>query len=251
MSSERTILFATRWSLVLCAFTSIVLVASLYWMASNLVLGIAGLPGQSMSLAEDIKRLEDVEVLRKVCVPLAEAMDSTYKARQDGAKFVLVGAGFLIVASGIGFLLSARLLRLVLGSGEATANSGSRLADKVFGFLLRALKGELRLWTAFWVIYVLPPVIYTGVAWGLKGMVSFKPEMLNLLILALVFATAVVQLIFSMIVVWRSAANADKKIWGILARGVVVLHSLYFAGRVSIGAWILGSAYWPFLLNGS
>ena len=85
--------------------------------------------------------------------------------------------------------------------------------------LTRLLKGETKLWKAYWLFYCLPLWIFNGIF--LSASQSFYSEApLITLILLLIYGFFEILAPYA---VWRCAHNCESKDWRSIARGVIVL----------------------------
>jgi hypothetical protein len=105
-------------------------------------------------------------------------------------------------------------------------------APRRANFLKRVWRGEEKLWMAFWVCgflgSILVQILIMALAFlGFAGIIAGA-------VLLLAFA------IWNLVAVWRSAWNAGAKIWGILARILVVLaipgYAIFIIGMFGVGA---------------
>lgn len=111
------------------------------------------------------------------------------------------------------------------------------------GFIDLALKGQLPLWKAFWLVF-LPAllVLYLTYVASLWALLNLNP-MANIATFALSFSIIALLVIASAcFIVWRNSGNSSARAWKYLARIFVAVHFLWYAQRVA-GLWLVVSPY--------
>ena len=89
-------------------------------------------------------------------------------------------------------------------------------------FFVRCWRGNARLWQAFWLVGVLGKLLVVTVTFIAAYMfmgVPYEDILVYLLFVPLLGG----YLLFASVSVWRCAPNSSHPIWGIGARGVVIL----------------------------
>lgn len=88
-------------------------------------------------------------------------------------------------------------------------------------FLIRFVRGDERLWKAYWLVGVLG-------SWAVSAMVVLLVDA-GFLLWQLGIGAAIVYALYATVVIWRCAPNAGWKGWGLIARATLVL-SFVLAG---------------------
>lgn len=102
--------------------------------------------------------------------------------------------------------------------------------------LLSYLKGEEKLWKAFWIFGVLIPILLDLLT-GLVGVFFKSPYFLSLML-----TITTVSLAYGILATWQCASNCNKRLWMWLARMTVILFIifiLFYAWNMSINKYIL------------
>jgi len=204
-----------------------ILVALAVWAFISAVLSLlivkivytATLPTSLTNITSEINRIQDLTTLKKISVLLA---DSITAEKEAGWLLVSWGLWFVATWSTI-FGIATMFLYRQLITTKATEDSHPKET-----MLDLALTGKLKLWQAFWGLYVALPMaasfaVYEVLAF-LKGIHIIEPTKVADLILTPLSYSAVLVIFWGgAIVTWRCSANTTHKALCYLARVAVVL----------------------------
>lgn len=188
------------------------------------------------NFAEDIGNINDLAVLKSICVPLAEEYFSkmnAFRATSKWGPLFLTISGFL--CSSIGVYLYRQLGREKLEQSQENAHEPDRLKSVIE----QVISGELKLWKAFWFLYVPVPIIcglsitlLLGITKNIGDADSFGFDVF--MFLPIILAAAFIPVFLVAIVTWRCAANTSHKVWFYVTRGLILLYAVALLTKLAL-----------------
>lgn len=232
-----------RLSFVLSGLSSLILASACYWLLFNSIIETAAFPGKYIALGKQLQQITDPEVYQKVCHSLVDNLDGAEMAFHSAGEMIRAASTFLIVGSGLVFLLSLRLLRATSAQPSMGENHSGRpgMVGRGIDFLIDAWEGKLKLRQAFWGLHVLSTIAGGLVVILLAKQIDKSSGMVSLLYISLLLGALLVLYIFGLSAVWKNARNVQRKLFFWIARVVVFVEAL--AMSVKVAAAVL--TMWP------
>jgi hypothetical protein len=211
---------------VLCALFSIAGVISLL---SYSVAQYTALPASMHGMGADIARLEDMAAIKKVCAVIVDAVSKNQNARND---LVWWGLGLMVLSSTLCGLMSAYAYISLRRTGSYSTQEVSEAHEisirPITAFLSNAYAGKLKLWKAFWLVYLPGAILFPVVVWGLYAAVKklnlvSSDGLTDFFVLPLLLAALWLWQIALCALVWRSSVNTKYPVLGSFARIAILL----------------------------
>jgi hypothetical protein len=178
------------------------------------------------SVAKDIARAEDISVVKKVCLLLANVEEGERVGRLH---FMWWGLGLVVLLGTACAGLSARLLFLLHHQNAQALHTSPEPLSQVRMFWSCAFGGTLKLWQAFWLLYLPVPTIFY-VAFGatfaaLKTFVQVQSSyLLQFVAFPLFLSLVYLAFLGVSVIVWRCSENTQHRVWTYGARILVILN---------------------------
>lgn len=192
------------------AIVSLIMVRTLY---------LTELPSHFNNLSEDIKRIQDLVMLKNVCVAALN-----YAGSQKDFSWILVKWAFSFVATWTVIFTTA----LIYLKRQLNTFKQAEYTTQVKSTLDLAIDGKLPLWKAFWGIfiglsYVLSITIY-ALLYSVKYFHIVELGKVPYLILTtLVYSLTSVIWLFTADIAWRCSRNSTNNTWHYLSRAAILL----------------------------
>ena len=176
--------------------------------------------------AEDINNISDLAVLKNVCVPLAEELFSKMNAFRASSKW---GPLFVTISGFLCFSIGVYLYRLLGRERLEQSHENAQVPDSRKSIMEQAFSGELKLWKAFWFLYVPVPII-SGLSITLLLSMTNRIGVaesfgFNIFIfLPIILSAAFIAVISVAIITWRCAANTSHRFLFYATRGLIIFY---------------------------
>jgi hypothetical protein len=139
---------------------------------------------------------------------------------------LLLGPAFIVLSNPFHrWSVSGGLMTMTAVSGMAVYGiwRKQQRSDRIWLFIFRCWHGEERLWKIFWLV----GAGTTAANWAMSyAGTQYKVPIIWWIILLVLGVLVEVWWIVS---VWRCSKNANKKIWSLLSKSVIVISGLYYA----------------------
>lgn len=214
-----------RITWVMFGLSLLFVVSSLFMLIVMYVLSLSALPGIMSSFSNSISTSQDISVIKQACLMLANLKESDRLAQ---IQFFSLGNWLLVTFGIVSSTLSARLLYLSHRSECASLPDQSLETESLLHTIFkRAIRGTLKLWQAYWFLYLpIPIALAAGV--GAVKVALMDPNFLKgsfffqFVIYPLLWSLVYLSFLFLSVVVWRCAHNTNHRIWFYSARAIVV-----------------------------
>lgn len=182
-----------------------------------------------LSIGADIARIEDMDALKRACMIVVEAAAKGGKDRSD---LVWWGLGSMVFSSTLCGLISTFAYISIRRSYPEillATNGGTEVASgPVKTLLMKLYSGKLKLWKAFWLIYLPGIIVFPVVVFGLyagvkKAGVITGGELTDFFVVPLLFAVLWLWNIALCTAVWRNSDNTNYRIISSITRVALVL----------------------------
>lgn len=226
-----------RITLLIIVLSALFGLSGLISLALLKVMMSAGLPLRNF--AADISNINDLAVLKNLCVPIADELFRTMNASRASSKWapLLVAiSGFLCCSVGVCLYRQLERDKLAQRVEDAQLQGARR------SFMEQALSGELKLWKAFWFLYVPAPLIAAlsfsllmnlGTRLGVADSFGFSIFIFLPILMAAIFVINISAAVFT----WRCAANTSHIFWYYAARGVIVICTIVPLAQAALLLW--------------
>lgn len=241
---------AKRLTFLLAFVAASMFATMLYYLFFNfLIVESIGLP-RALGASKELAAANRPDLYLQLCRAFVETVLDGEKLRLEVFALLRVAVAFMIVGSGLLFLLGMRLLRLGSLAGGADVTPGRFSPARIADYLIALWEGKCSLRNAFWA-FSLPLAAAAWAALILLFVQLNAKELVALLYMSMGCGIAMVSYLFSLSVVWRCANNTQNKIWGWLARTVVVLLVAILALRLLVVARAIAPFLQTWLFSGS
>ena len=218
---------ANRLAAIGLGLSALIALAGVFALLIFLLLSKVALLNALQGASEGIANSNDLATIKKISLML---VDAYREERASRFSVVWLGLGAMISACAMTAAIYARMLvvlaREKVARSEHEPASGTRhgaLLD--FGF--HALKGSLKLWQSFWLLYVPAPILLGVVLGGaylsLDRLGLQRMPELGLALWSLAASAVCLAFFAASVIVWRCSGNTSWKLWTYIARVVVVL----------------------------
>lgn len=210
-----------RLSHILVALSVWALASALLSLLVVKVLYFTQLPSLAPSLSSDLNSVQDLAVLKKVCVLLVDTA-----AAQKEAGWLLVSWGLWFIATW-SFIVGLTAVVLHRRLANSTTTESSPPNESIVDL---ALSGKLELWKAFWGFYIVLPYVATLVILGPLALLKYlhvveQTTVVELVVIPLAISAVLVIFYGSAVVAWRCSRNTSRAAWRYLARIAIVLYT--------------------------
>jgi hypothetical protein len=178
------------------------------------------------NFAEDISNINDLAVLKTICVPLAEEYSSRMNAFRATSKW---GPLFLTISGILCFSIGVYLYHLLGRERLEQSHENAQEQNRRKSVIELAFSGELKLWKAFWFFYVPVPLIcglgitlLLGITKRIGDADSFGFDIF--MFLPIILAAAFISVLSVAIITWRCAANTSYRFLFYVTRGLILLY---------------------------
>lgn len=201
--------FISAWFFV-SAIVSLIMVRILY---------LTELPSSINNLPTEINAIQDLSLLKNVCVAAIN-----YAGSQKEFSWVLAKWAFSFVAVWtVIFMIGLVCLKKQLNTFKQV-----ELPSQLESPLDLAISGKLPLWKAFWVVFIglsygLTITIYVLLYSLRKFHLIDSGKVPDLVLMTLAYSLTFVICLFSADIAWRSSRNSTNNMWHYLARTVILL----------------------------
>lgn len=200
----------------------------LYYLFFNAIIEAIALP-RHLEISKELAAANRPDLYLDICRYFVESMEEGEKIRLSVMALLRVAMAFMIIGSGLMFLLGLRLLRL--GGQTDLADSTPRRFSiaRLVDYLIALWEGKPSLRTAFWAFFLpITLVVWMALPFWINQLKTAK-ELESMLYMSLGCGIALVVYLFGLSVVWRCACNTGNKWWGWLARSAVAIQVAIFA----------------------
>jgi hypothetical protein len=206
-------------------------IAGAFLLVAIFIVSLVSVPGLVDSFANTISSAQpqDMGVIKEACLMLAKVEEKDQVARMQ---FTWWGYWLVLLFGTVCAVLSGRLLYVMHRTqGAATAEPAEPTQSLARTILSRAWQGKLRLWQAFWFLYLPVPLalasgisaFYVALASSYTSRSSF---LLQFVAYPLLWSLVYVSAIALSVAVWRCSGNANRRIWTYAARGIVIFNAV-------------------------
>lgn len=200
-------------------------VSSLFLLIAMYILSLSALPSIMGDLSNSIAASQDISVIKQACLMLADVDENDRLAR---VTFISLGNWMVVIFGIICAALTSRLLYLAHKTECASLPDQALETEPLHQTIFkRSIGGTLKLWQAYWFLYLpIPTALGAGV--GALKVALMDPNFLKgsflfqFVVYPLLWSLVYVAFIFLSIVVWRCARNTNHRIWFYSARATVI-----------------------------
>jgi len=241
---------AKRLVFLLAFIAASMFATMLYYLFFNfIIIESAALP-RSLEMSKELAAANRPDLYLQICRAFVDTVLEGEKLRLEVFALLRVAVAFMVVGSGLLFLLGMRLLRLSALAGGGDVMPGRLSPARFADYMIDLWEGKRSLKNAFWA-FALPLSV---VAWTalilLVVQLKATKGLVAVLYMSLGSGIAMVAYLFALSVVWRCAHNAQKKFWGWSARTVVVLLVAYMALRLLVVTRAIAPSLQTWLFSG-
>ncbi|MGE5493324.1 MAG: hypothetical protein ACM31P_18855 [Actinomycetota bacterium] len=206
-------------------------IAGAFLLVAIFVASLVAVPGLMDSFAHSISSAQpqDMDAIKEACLMLAKVEERDQVARMQ---FTWWGYWLVLLFGTVCAVLSGRLLYVMHRTQDAAITESTEPTQSMVRTILsRAWQGQLRLWQAFWFLYLpVPLALASGVSAFYVALASSytvrRSFLLQFVAYPLLWALSYVSFIALSIVVWRCSVNTNRRIWTYAARGMVIVSAV-------------------------